>query len=189
MTRQERIAFWCSAVACGAFLCAFVAGEKANSQPAYTPPPAAAAPASVVVPYNAAVYGQPSGFTAADAKRLLELTEANGTRQEKTNELLAQLLARPAGGPVAAAAPKLDVLAVSRAKCAACHTPGRADDKGGGYVLFADESAKAFKPVSSKDRAAENGLVRKEVTDTESMPKGGRLSPAERALFQSPVFK
>lgn len=140
----------------------------ATARPARSDPPYhAAAPAAVQVPYYGAVYGQPGGFSAADAKRVVELLESIDKR-------LAVLETK--AGPVAAKAP--DPAAVARARCAGCHVPKSAEAKGGGFILFADDKAGALKPLSARERAR----VR-EAVEGGTMPPNGKLSPAERSAF------
>lgn len=136
----------------------------------------AAAPASsqsVVVPYNAAVYGQPGGFTAADAKRVVELLESVDRRLEA--------LEKAAGGAAVRQAPGAELLAVAARHCAACHTPAAGDAKGGGFILFAGDDLAALKPLGSRERIRVKEAVLSGQMPPPSRPK---LSPAEKRAFE-----
>ena len=126
----------------------------------------------VVVPYYGATYGTPGGFSAADAKRVVELLESIDRRLEA----IEQRQAWPAPlkkGP--------DLLALSKANCAACHTPAKADKAGGGFILFADDAATALKPLSGREKTRVT-----EAVQAGTMPPDGRkkLTPAERSAFK-----
>lgn len=125
-----------------------------------------------VVPYYGATYGTPGGFSAADAKRVVELLESIDRRLEALEQ-------RQAGGPVPLRkAP--DLLGVAKAGCAACHTPAKADTAGGGFILFADEKAGALKPLSARERTRIT-----EAVQSGTMPPGPKkLTPAEKSAFK-----
>lgn len=147
------------------FLTACIAGILASSRPAASTTPTQLS-GGIVVPYYGAAYGGSDGISQADAKRMLELL-AQIERNTRPREGLAQ--------PAA----KLDQLAVAKTKCIACHTPARADAKGGGFILFGDEEGKAFVPLSGRARTRIKEAVLSGV-----MPPSGKLSAAEKAAFE-----
>lgn len=117
----------------------------------------------VVVPYYGAAYGGGGG----DGKRVVELLESIDAR-------LARLEA--AGGIKPAA--KADPLPVARAKCAGCHTPAASEGKGGGFILFADDTAVTLKPLSARERTRI-----KESVQGGTMPPTKPLGAADKAAF------
>lgn len=126
-----------------------------------------------VVPYYGATFGTPGGFSAADAKRVVELLESIDRRLEALEQ-------RQAAGP-APLRKGPDLLAVAKASCAACHTPSKADAVGGGFILFASDKADALKPLSARER----GRITESV-QSGTMPPDGRkkLTPAEKSAFK-----
>jgi hypothetical protein len=136
-------------------------------------PPVYGAPP--IVPYYGAMYGQEPGISKSDSKRIIELLESIDQKLPS--------------GVVPQSQTGLDPLKVAQAKCAKCHTPSVSDTKGGGYILFADDKATAFKPVNRDRRTEENNIVTKATVATGTMPKGGTLTPAEKAVFQRSIFK
>lgn len=147
-------------LACVAALCA--TGHTATS----TYPPSQTT-GGVVVPYYGAAYGQ-SNTSQADNKRIIELLESIDRRMES--------LESRAGGPLALKRP--DPLPVAKSKCVACHTPGKAEAKGGGFILFADDAASALKPLNAREK----NLV-KQAIQSGAMPPQGKLNAAEKAVF------
>ncbi len=145
-----------------AVLFAAAAVLVAGSPPATPQPYHAAAPAAVQVPYYGAVYGQPGALTRADVTRIIELLESIERNTAPARAVKA--------GP--------DALAVARAKCSACHTPARADGKGGGFTLFNDDRASSLRILDGRQRAA----VRRAVEEG-TMPPNGKLTPAERSAL------
>lgn len=140
----------------------------ACSNTATTQPYSVAAPAAVQVPYYGAVYGQPGGFSKADVARIIELLEA--IERNTTPPTL----------PLKGGAKTPDVLAVAKARCSSCHTPGRADAKGGGFALFNDDKASSLRILDGRQRAA----VRRAVEEgTMPPPPAAKLTPAERSAF------
>jgi len=131
-----------------------------------------ATPVPVVVPYYGATYGTPGGFSAAEAKRVVELLESIDRRLEAIE-------ARQ-GGPVPLKKGP-DLLALGKANCAACHTPTKADKSGGGFILFADDAATGLKPLSGREKTRIT-----EAVQAGTMPPDGRkkLTPAERSAFK-----
>ena len=127
---------------------------------------------ALLVPYNSSTV---NGLTPGE-RRIIELLESIDKKLPAT--------------PVAQALPGgIDPLKVAQKSCIRCHIPSAADEKGGGYILFADDKATAFKPVNRSRRTEENRLVRDEVITRGTMPKGGKLTPAERSAFEHPIFK
>lgn len=128
------------------------ASRSANSNPPYQYPPQ-----QVIVPGHGVgvdyrLLGQPGGISERDAKRLLELTEANGQKSDRTNELLEQLLLR-SGGPTPAQAPtKVEFSTTVEKHCVSCHTPTKADKLGGDFIFFADAEGKVVKPFSLQEK-------------------------------------
>jgi mono/diheme cytochrome c family protein len=109
-----------------------------------------------------------------------------GTGDDETRDLLKQLLqevkqmrqdlaAKGDGGGAVAPLAARDPVAIVRAHCAACHTAGVAEDKGGGFELFT-EKGDAIR-LSAPDRKAIAGRVR---NGTMPPAKAGRLAPADR---------
>lgn len=131
-------------------------------------------PVPVVVPYYGATYGTPGGFSAADAKRVVELLESIDRR-------LAAIEERTPGAPAAVKAKGPDLTAVARQHCAACHTPAKADGAGGGFILFAADDAKALKPLSGREKTRIA-----EAVQSGTMPPGDRkkLTAVEKAAFK-----
>lgn len=134
---------------------------------------AAHATPPVVVPYYGATYGTPGGFSAAEAKRVVELLESIDRRLEAIE-------AKQAGGP-AAVKKGPDLVAIAKANCAACHTPAKSDKAGGGFILFADDQAVALKPLSGREKTRITESVQ-----AGTMPPDGRkkLTPAEKSAFK-----
>lgn len=146
------------------------------------------APGPAVALYGAGVSG--AGITADDWREGME--EWRGMREELKGmraELASLKSAVTGGAKLSPPAPKVLVPAeVAAARCARCHTPGKADVAGGGYVMFADDLGKALKPVSAKQRAAESELVRNQV-ESGAMPKGGAKLPADEQKVLSKLWK
>lgn len=145
------------ALAFGLVACGLIASAHA------TPP--------AVVPYYGATFGTPGGFSATDAKRVVELLESIDRRLEALEQ-------RQAGGPVPLKKVP-DLLAVAKASCAACHTPAKADAVGGGFILFADDKAGALKPLSARERTRIT-----EAVQSGTMPPVKKLTPAEKSAFK-----
>lgn len=102
-------------------------------------PPAAVAPVAVAPAYG--VGADPADLSAA----VRELAaEVKALRVEMAAARAGAALPQKAAGKAPAA--------VAKAACAACHTPGKADDRGGGFALFADEKAGALAQLSARDR-------------------------------------
>lgn len=147
-----------------------------TSAPSHSNPPAVgygpqAHAGAVVVPYYGATYGGPAGISASDGKRVVELLESIDRRLE-------QLEAKTGAAPLAVKkGPEL--LAVAKQRCAACHTEARADAKGGGFILFADDKASALKPLS----AGEKTRV-KQAVQGGTMPPAAKLTADEKAAFK-----
>lgn len=138
--------------------------------------PVASTDRTTVVPYYGATYGTPGGFSAAEAKRVVELLESIDRRLEAIEQ-------KTGNGPPAAnlKAKGPDLAAVAKTHCAACHTPTKAEASGGGFILFAGGDAKALKPLSGREKTRVTEAV---VGGT--MPPDGRkkLTPAERSAFK-----
>jgi hypothetical protein len=130
-------------------------------------------PVPVVVPYYGATYGTPGGFSAADAKRVVELLESIDRRLAAIEERT--------GGPVPIKAKGPDLTATARTHCAACHTPAKADGSGGGFILFAADDGKALKPLSGREKTRVA-----EAVQAGTMPPADRkkLTAAEKAAFK-----
>lgn len=145
-------------------LALFLAGcalVLASGRPAHSTPP-------VVVPYYGATYGG-GGITAADGKRIVELLQSIDDRLARAEAA--------AGGK--AASVRIDPFPVAKAKCASCHTPGQAEAKGGGFILFADNTPAALKPLSAREK--------KNIKDAVlggTMPPNAKLSAAEKAALE-----
>ncbi len=114
--------------------------------------------------------GQQPGLSAADAKRIIELLESIDRRLEA--------IEAKTGGPVPLLQKKVELLPVAKAKCAACHTPSKADAKGGGFVLFANDDATVLQFLKADAKRA----VKQAVQDG-SMPKNGKLTAEEKSAF------
>lgn len=146
----------------------------AAARPAESTPPAAQYPtaAPVVVPYYGAAYGQPGGFSPAEAKRVVELLESIDRRLEAIEAKQGAPAAQKKGP---------DLFTVAKTNCAACHTPAKADAKGGGFILFADEQPTALKPLSGREKVRIVEAVR-----GGAMPPEGRkkLTADEKAAFK-----
>ena len=152
-----------------AVLFAAAAVLVASSPPATPQPYSVAAPAAVQVPYYGAVYGQPGALTKADVARIIELLESI----ERNTAPAAKLAAK--AGP--------DKLVTAKARCAGCHTPAKADAKGGGFLLFNDDSAKSLRVLDGRQKAA----VRRAVEEGTMPPApAAKLTPAERSALTSP---
>lgn len=126
-------------------------------------PPATSQP--VAVPSQAAHYQPPVVLSKGDAARLDRLAELLEAIERNT-------------APARAVKAGPDRLAVARAKCSACHTPARADAKGGGFALFNDDQAASLRVLDGRQQAA----VRRAVEEG-SMPPAGELTPAERSAL------
>lgn len=124
----------------------------------------------VVVPYYGATYGG-AGLSAADGKRIVELLESIDNRLEA--------IEAKTGGPAAGLKKGPDLLAVAKHRCAGCHTPGKSEARGGGFILFADDAGGAMKPLSGREKARI-----KESVQGGTMPPTTKLSPAEKAAFE-----
>lgn len=160
---------------CLLLIFAGVAVLCASSHTANSNPPVVAAPAVTAPAYGSAVpyfLGNSGGMSQADAKRMIELLESIDANQKRTNELL-----EAKGGPLAQKA-KVDPLPIAKAKCATCHTPGKAEAKGGGFILFADDQATALKPLNAREKVRV-----KESVQSGSMPPQAKLSSAEKSAF------
>lgn len=140
-----------------------------------TPPQSYSVPAYGGVPLQ--LLGQQGGMSAADAKRLLEIEEERLVLQRESNELL-RAIAIKLDAPLPQAQRKADMLAVAKVRCAACHTPGKSEAKGGSFILFADDTATSLKPLNGAEKRA----VKQAVQDG-SMPKSGKLTPEEKSAF------
>ncbi|AMV24624.1 hypothetical protein VT84_09525 [Gemmata sp. SH-PL17] len=151
----------------------FVAGTAAIAS--MPPVQSYSVPAYGGVPLQ--LLGQQGGMSAADAKRLLEIEEERLVLQRESNELL-RAIAIKLEAPLPQAQKKADLFTVAKAKCAACHTPGKSEAKGGSFILFADDAAAALKPLNGAEKRA----VKQAVQDG-SMPKNGKLSKDEQAAF------
>lgn len=129
----------------------------------------------VTVPYYGATYGAPGGFSAAEAKRVVELLESIDKRLEAIEAKTG------AGAPVNLKAKGPDLAAVAKTHCAACHTPGRAEKEGGGFILFAADDGKSLKPLSGREKTR---IV--DEVQAGTMPKDGRkkLTATEKAAFK-----
>lgn len=127
--------------------------------------PAAGQPLSTVVPYYGAAYGPPGAWTVADVKRHLDLME--------------QIAANTA--PRAAVkAPGPDLALAVRTHCAACHRPGSADAKGGGFVLLATDAADSpLRPLGTREKQRV-----KESVVSGDMPPNRKLTPEQRSAFE-----
>lgn len=126
----------------------------------------------VVVPYYGATYGTPGGFSAADAKRVVELLESIDRRLESIEQ-------RTPGGP-AAVRKGPDLFAIAKANCAACHTQATAEKSGGGFVLF-EKDEKSLRSFGAREKTRIT-----EAVQSGAMPPDGRkkLSPADKAAFK-----
>lgn len=145
----------------------FILGSRPEA-PAYTPQNHSTA--GVVVPFYAATYGEPGGFSKADAKRVLELLESIDRRLESVDQ-------KTGAGPLPIKK-GLDLLTVAKTRCLSCHTEAKAEGKGGGFILFSDETGSALKPLSSREK------VRiKEAVQSGTMPPNRKLDVEERAAF------
>ncbi|TXH99570.1 MAG: hypothetical protein E6Q76_19675 [Rhizobium sp.] len=162
----------CSALFLAGLAVLIASGSPSRSQYATGYSPQTTGGAAVVVPYYGATYGGPQGLSAADGKRIVELLESIDRRLEGIEARSAGPLAQRAGP---------DLLAVAKAHCAACHTPGKAEAKGGGFALFADDGGAALLPLSGRQRTAV-----KQATADGSMPPSGRkkLTAEEKAAFK-----
>lgn len=75
--------------------------------------------------------------------------------------------------------PRADILPIAKQRCAACHTPAKAEDKGGGFILFASDLADVLKPLSAREKSRI-----KESVIGGTMPPNGKLSQAEQSAFE-----
>lgn len=128
------------------------------SAPYHAPPPYAY-PAAAVVPVYTAVYTPRDERPPADAHAENDTAAAIRELAAEVRALRAELAAlressaAPQGPEAAPKAPaKLAAVDVARQACAGCHAPKAAEAKGGGFVLFADDSAAAFVNLSARDR-------------------------------------
>ena len=130
-----------------------------------------ATPVPVVVPYYGATYGTPGGFSAADAKRVVELLESIDRRLEAIEQ-------RQPGPAPLKKGPEL--AAIAKANCAACHTPAAADAKGGGFSLF-ERDEKSLRQFGAREKVR---IV--DAVQGGTMPPDGRkkLTPTERSAFK-----
>lgn len=130
-----------------------------------------ATPVPVVVPYYGATYGTPGGFSASDAKRVVELLESIDRRLEAIEQ-------RQAGPVPLKKSP--EVYAVAKSHCAACHTQATAEKSGGGFVLF-ERDEKSLRLLGAREKTR---IV--EAVQAGTMPPDGRkkLTPAERSAFK-----
>lgn len=147
---------------------ALVLGTSARSHS--TPPGAGYSPqtyaAPVVVPYYGATYGGEQGATKAQASEMLDLL-----RKIEQNT-------RAGVGPQAAPKRGPELLAVAKQRCAACHTESKSEAKGGGFILFADETAKTLKPLSAREKSRV-----KEAVQGGTMPPNAKLTADEKSAF------
>ncbi len=156
------------------FALAVLIGLALSHSPGHGTPPTVPYAGPVVtaqVPYQAAVYGGNPGLSPDQAKELLSLLRSIDAKLSDIEDKIA-----PGAAKVVL---KTDPLKVAAAKCAACHVPGKADTKGGGYLLFADDSAKAFRLLGGRDKKRIS-----EAVETGTMPPSGPLSAAEKAHFK-----
>lgn len=82
------------------------------------------------------------------------------------------------GKPAAKGPASPDYLPLMSQFCARCHTPGTAPSLGEGFVMFADDEAKAFSPMTPNVQR----LVRQMISDG-SMPKRGAKPTKEQKTF------
>lgn len=146
----------------------FILGSRPEA-PAYTPQNQSTV--AVGVPFYAATYGEPGGFSKADARRVLELLESMDKRLDSIDQKTGT------GGPLSVKK-GLDLLTVAKSRCLNCHTESKAESKGGGFILFSDETGSALKPLSSREK------VRiKEAVQSGTMPPNKKLDAEERSAF------
>lgn len=128
---------------------------------------------TVTVPYNAAAYGGPSPWTAADVKRHLDNQDVMIGQNKEIITLLR------GGHPAAAGSPEQALAAVAKQHCFRCHSAEKADERGDGFAMFdKDGGLLKLKPF-------EVNRVRQTVLEG-SMPKTGpKPTPAERAVFEA----
>lgn len=130
---------------------------------------------AAVVPVYTAVHGPQSQSSDELLAAVKELTaEVRALREELAAIRAAQT---EATGP---AGPKPEPLAVAKASCLKCHGPAAADDKGGGFRLFADDEGKAFAPLSPRDRQR---IASRVANGTMPPPKATPPGAAEKAAL------
>jgi cytochrome c551/c552 len=141
-------------VAAGVICC----NTAVANPPPYIPPAA-------VVP----VYGAVAGMNQSNDELLAAIKELTA-EVRRLREVVEAGNAAPPPIP-----PATDALAVARAACLSCHSPNSAADKGFSFQLFADDAGAALAPLNNRDRLR----VVNRISDG-SMPKGGKLSDADR---------